>query len=225
MSHGLRRPGKPAAAVDQLEVEQEVLAVVQPLRVATAALERAAAEGHRAAAGQEGRWVDVIHQRQGRCAQGKFERAPRVGLKEAGHRVLALAQLLRWHVGERRGQPLQPVRREAHTGIGAGDDVAAAALDRQVATAADVRAPRLLQLQRQPVGVAQDDRRRAVAAAAVDDYHLVGRARLSQQAVQQPAHGRRLVEHSTDDRDTHGGIIPIQPFVVDISASRRSCPR
>ena len=48
----------------------------------------------------------------------------------------------------------------------------------------------------------------AGAAAAVHDYHFVGRPRLSHQAVQQVDDGVFFVEHCADDRDAHAGIIP-----------------
>ena len=70
----VRRPGPTAAVVLQREIEQQVLAVVQPLRVAARALPGPPRERHRPARRVEARRADLLDSRQRGRAERRLER-------------------------------------------------------------------------------------------------------------------------------------------------------
>ena len=207
MCQGPRREDEGAAVLAQAQVEDQVLAMVEPFGVAADGLPGAFAKGDAAAAGQEVARVDLAAQRQGRRAQGQLKDALRVGAEEAGHS-------LGLRVGQQRlRQLLQPVRREAHAGVSHGDEVTTGSADGEVAAAADVAAGLAEQAQRQAFAVALQERDAVILAAAIDDNDLVGRARLRQQRLQQRGQAGALVADGEDERDHGGSILTAQQGV------------
>jgi hypothetical protein len=131
---GARGKHEPTAGPPQREVEHQVFAVVQPLRVAADVLPRGAPEQDRSARRQEGVGLDVLQRRQRGGAQRTLKDRPRVGVKEAAHHV---------HFGRQAGVELfEPVRCEAHTRVRGRDEITRSRFDRQVASARNVRAGR-----------------------------------------------------------------------------------
>ena len=185
----------------QLEIENKVFAIVQPRRIAAHLLSRCFSIGHRAAGGQEPLRHDLFQSRQRRRAESRLKVGPGIGQKETADDSHATGVgALKWL--QQRGQPIGA---EAHAGVGGGNDLARRSGNGRGAPLRDVgpRTREHPQGQSALGGALFKDGDGIIGRAAVHDDHLVGRAGLGGQRIQQAADALALVEHRGNDRDFH----------------------
>ncbi len=199
MRDGIRRPAKRPSDAAQVEVEDQVFAIVEPFRVTAGCFPGCLAEGHRPAGRQKGRRVDVLDIGQHGSAHRHLERRVRVGDEKPRYHRRRIGLLERGH------QRRQPARIQPYSSIGRSNHCMTRSGNRPVAPLRDVSTRFDENAQRELGRIALENGHRVIGGAAVDNDHFVGWPALFDQAVQQTAHSRPFVEHGGNDGDGYVG--------------------